>query len=73
VEKEIDTHRKQQEKQIMSSMIMLCFNEPFSLYLKAKNQAKHVRFSHMYKYKTIYENNRVLIGSMERFVRGKKD
>jgi hypothetical protein len=28
--KEIDTHRKQQEKQIMISMIMLCINEPFS-------------------------------------------
>jgi hypothetical protein len=40
VEKEIDTHRKQQEKQITTSMIMLCFNEPFSLYLKAEKSSE---------------------------------
>ena len=44
MEKEIDTHRKQQEKQIMTSMIMLCFNEPFNLDLKARKSSETCSF-----------------------------
>lgn len=40
--KTINTHRKQQEKQIMISLIMLCFSEPFKRTLKAEKIKRNI-------------------------------
>lgn len=48
VEKEIDTHRKQQEKQIMISVIMMCINEPFTSDFKAEKSSETFAFFLIY-------------------------
>ena len=60
VEKEIDTQRKQEEKQIMTSMIMSCINEPFSIYFNAEKSSETFAFFSSAENETICKYKEIL-------------